>query len=411
MIKIWIISLYDPTEIDGIRPMRFLSLAQKAVELGCDVTYFSNTFRHVNKTIRFEEETIVEHTANYRTVFIKSSAYKKNMSLGRLYSHYQYANNFLDYIKKSKESPDIIISALPPIHTNFKLSKWCLKKNIPYVIDIIDPWPDAFLRVIPKWLHLPFKVSTSPLSHQVKFILNNASGIFSISKQYITWSSIYTKNKVICNAVFYPSISLDNYISEISKYQRIDKNKLRLVYAGNLSFSYDIPCILNAARIMEEKYPGKTEFVIAGYGDFERQIKESQVTLKNIVFLGRIGYTELLKLYANSDVGLAQYSKGAMQSVTYKFFDYLGSGLPILNSLQSEMSELIEKNNLGFNNMPGDYKKLSENIEIFFDSELLNMYKKNATNFTLTFGDSKTVYKNYVNSLLSIVESHKNKSV
>ncbi len=409
MIKIWIISLYDPTEIDQTRPMRFLSLAQKAVELDHDVTYFSNTFRHSTKTKRFEKQTIIEHSNNYKTVFIKSGAYKKNMSFGRLYSHYQYANNLLGYIKNSKEIPDIIVSALPPIHTNYKLSKWCLKNDIPYVIDIIDPWPDVFLRVIPKWLHLPFKFLTSSLFQQVKFILENASGIFSISKQYTTWAEKFIKNKEIYKAVFYPSISLDDYTSEISRYQRIDKNKLRLVYAGNLGISYDIPCILKTAQIMEDKYPGKTEFVIAGHGDFESLIKASQLTLKNIVYLGRIERKELLKLYANSDIGLAQYTKGAMQSVTYKFFDYLGSGLPILNSLQSEMTELIDRNNLGFNNMPGDYNNLSENIVSFFDLELLKEFKRNAIKFTIECGDSKIVYKNYVKALLNILEVYRQK--
>ncbi|MFY7732905.1 MAG: glycosyltransferase family 4 protein [Bacteroidia bacterium] len=402
-MKIWIISLYDPTEIDDTRPMRFLSLAQKSAEFQHEVTYFSNTFRHATKKNRFEKQTTVEHSENYKTIFIKSSAYKKNMSLWRLFSHYEYAKNIINFFNNSQEKPDIIVSALPPILTNYKLSKWCLKNKIPYVIDVIDPWPEIFLRIVPKWLHLPFKILMYPFYYQVKFAIKNASGIFSISKQYIFWAEKFKSRKNQINDVFYPSVDLDKYQKEMSKYKRINNSKVRLVYAGNLGLSYDIPCILNAAKLLEDNYPGKTEFIFAGLGGHEDLIKSYQKDYKNIDYLGRIGHTELLELYASSDIGLAQYSEGATQSITYKFFDYLGAGLPILNSLQSEMSELIEKNDLGLNNLPGDFNKLAENIVQLFDNDLLNLYRKNAINFTSKFGDNKIVYKNYIETLQQIL--------
>jgi len=60
------------------------------------------------------------------------------------------------------------------------------------------------------------------------------------------------------------------------------------------------------------------------------------------------------------------------------------------------MGELIEKNELGLNNLPSDCNKLAENIVQFFDTKLLNKYKNKAINFTSKFGDNKIVYKKYL---------------
>jgi glycosyltransferase involved in cell wall biosynthesis len=406
-MKIWIVSLYDPTEIDNTRPMRFLSLAHKSVELGHDVTYFSNTFRHATKKNRFETQTIINHTNTYRTIFVKSSPYKKNLSIGRLYSHFLYANNIIKCFNNLNTKPDIIISALPPLLTNYKITKWSSKKNIPFVLDIIDPWPEVFTHFVPNYLKSLLKLLLLPFSYQLKVILKKSLGVVSISNQYINWSKKYIFTNDKKNAVFYPSIPFLEYQSIISKSNISKNNKLKIIYAGNLGLSYDLPCILNAAKILEERYPGKTEFIVAGSGHFESAVRKYQENYSNLIYLGRIGYNDLLEQYANSDLGLAQYPTGATQSITYKFFDYLGAGLPILNSLQSEMAELTTKYKVGLNNNPGDFNQLANNIEFFFNQNNLISYKENSLNLTKEQGDNNKVYKLYTVFLENLVSENK----
>src|SRR5690606_3495881 len=175
-----------------------------------------------------------------------------------------------------------------------------------------------------------------------------------------------------------------------------DKNKIKIIYAGNLGIAYDIPCILEAVREINRRHPNKTEFIIAGVGHYKKLVEKFQNENKNLTYLGRIGYDDLLYHYALSDLGLAQYSKGATQSVTYKFFDYLGASLPILNSLQSEMAQIISDNRIGLNNEPSDSEMLVKNIEKFLnDPSLLKEFKSNALNFTKESGDNAVVYKKF----------------
>lgn len=403
-MKIWIISLFDPVLIDGSRPMRFLPLATYASNNNIDVIYFSNTFRHSTKKFRKIDSQIFYDNKNLRTIFINSISYKKNISFLRLFSHYVYAVNFFKFIKKLNEKPDIIISALPPLYLNYKLSKFSRKNNISFFVDIIDPWPDVFKNILPLKLSFIMNFILFPFDRMLKITLNNSDGIISLSEKYIKWSNSKIKKTDKKNIVIYPSIDFENYRIKINYYKELNrtesKNLVKLVYAGNLGKSYDIPCILNAAILLEKKYQSKYIFYLAGSGYYKDMILKYQNEYSNINYLGRLEYEDLMKLYSECDFALAQYSKRSTQSITYKFFDYLGAGLPILNSLPGEMAELIEKNNLGLNNSPGNYKQLAENI-IHLSCNDFSYLKTNAINFCKKFGDNSVNLKKYLNFVLN----------
>ena len=153
---------------------------------------------------------------------------------------------------------------------------------------------------------------------------------------------------------------------------------------------------------MEEQRPGKTEFYIAGLGGQLELVKEYEAKYSNLKYVGRLDFEELMSLYSKCHLGLAQYAAGATQTVTYKLFDYLGSGLPILNSLDSEIWGMIEKNKLGLNNEVGNPFELAENIKFFMHADKLVKYSSNALRYTAKFGDNKKVYKDYVDFLKSL---------
>jgi hypothetical protein len=400
-MKIWIVSLYDPTVVDNTRPMRFMSLATEAEKLGHDITYFSNTFRHATKKNRVEKAITVVSSKNYRTIFVDSMSYTDNISLKRFLSHYLFAKNLLKKIKEDSEKPDVIVSAMPPIFVNVFLSKWAKKNNVKYYLDIIDPWPDVFKNFLPNFIRPISDLLFLPYRKLIQNVINRSNGVVSISNQYLEWAKKYTFKKNLNFHLAYPSIDFEAYQMKILNYHNKSLNRpLTIIYAGNLGHSYDIPCILKAAKLLHEKYPGKTQFIIAGLGYYESEINEYISKYPNLKYLGRINHEELMQNYANADLGLAQYGHGATQSVTYKLFDYLGSGLPILNSLMSEMALIIEGNNLGLNNNPGDFKMLASNIEMFFNSYKLDGYKKNAIEFTKQSGSNQIVYTKYIDFLI-----------
>ena len=399
-MNIWIVSLFEPTPVDNTRPMRYIGIADAAIKQGHSITHIACSFRHSTKVQRYQQNHFQTVLERYKLVFVYSEPYHKNLSFQRLKSHRIFTKNLISIIDQL-DKPDIILVALPPLYTADALTKWGKQKGIKVYVDIIDPWPDVATIIVPKWATPIFKLLLTPMYIQLRRILQNTYGIIAISDEYIRWAKSFGY-PVWRSETFLPSIPMrevQQKISEIhQKYPRQNTHVLHCVYAGSLGVAYDIPTILKSAASLHNSFPGKTLFTIAGSGHYEAMLNEYTQQYPNIKYVGRIGYDDLMHLYAHADLGLSQYGKGATQSVTYKFFDYLGAGLPILNSLMSEMANLTEKNKVGFNNQPGDDTTLTANITCFLQTPgLLGQYKTNAYEYAMEHGNNEIVYKRLVN--------------
>jgi glycosyltransferase involved in cell wall biosynthesis len=399
-MNIWIISLFEPTPIDNTRPMRYMGIADAAIKQGHSITQIACTFRHSTKVQRYNHTHSETLSDNYKLVFIHSNSYRKNVSFERMKNHRVFTKNLLSIIHQL-DKPEVILVAMPPLHTAEAITLWGKKNGVKVFVDIIDPWPDVAHILVPSWAVPLFKLLVSSMYRQLKRILENVHGVIAISDEYIRWAKSFGY-PILKSEAFLPSIAMDDVQRKIQnfliKHPRQNIEILHCVYAGNLGVAYDIPTILKSAALLHKSFPGRTLFTLAGSGHYEELIKEYALKYSNIKFVGRIGYDELMQLYAHADLGLAQYGKGATQSVTYKFFDYLGAGLPILNSLMSEMAKLTENYKVGFNNQPGDDETLSLNITKFLQTPgLLGDYKKNAIEYARENGNNEVVYKKLVN--------------
>lgn len=407
-MNLWTISLFDPTPYDGVE-LRYSQIGREAVKYNHNVTHFTSTFRHTKKEHRFAEDTVLEVNEGYSVVYLHSKGYQKNISFERLFAHKDFAKVLLNDLKK-RNLPDAILISMPPISSANLITKWASENNIPVIVDIIDPWPDSFIKDVPNVLRGVSKILIYPFTVKLKSVLSNCSALISISDGYLDWALEYT-NRKIKKSSFYPALNLQKVQQKIAAVKgeatRVD-GCLRIIYAGSFGSSYDIPTILKAATILDKKHPGCTEFVLAGTGPQSGLVETKAIELNNLKYIGWVNEDELMKQYSLSDLGLIQHMDNLTQTVTYKLFSYLSAGLPVLNSLQSEMVDIINEYEVGLNNMNGDVNALVENIESFLaDPEMLKEYKKNAIKLTELKGDSARVYPDLLKFIEQIAEKVK----
>ena len=138
-------------------------------------------------------------------------------------------------------------------------------------------------------------------------------------------------------------------------------------YIGTLSYSYDIPTVIKAMALLFDKYP-MIKFNVMGNGPFESAFKKEADSVKaNIEFLGYLPHSEMYPILKNSDIAMNAIVGTAQQSITIKMGDYLCAGLAVLNScLNKEIISIVNEENIGFNYMPGDDRKLAEYIEYLY---------------------------------------------
>lgn len=390
-----------------------MGIAEAAVSNGHAVTFIASTFRHTSKKQRYPETTKVRISDNYDMLYVKSKSYKKNVSFKRLYSHYDYSKTLIKEIENILPQPDVILLAYPPISIANEITRWAKKKAIPTVLDIIDPWPDILNKNRKGIFGIMPSFVMAPLKRKIKRIFSDATAISAISKKYIIWGSGYNDKHANC-PWFYPAVNLtaiQNDINSISKTLMKNPQEFRVIYAGSLAVSYDIITILQAAEILHTKLGDKIQFIIAGKGIQDAAVKKYVERFNNLQYLGWLTKDQLLNEYYKSTLGLAQYSLGSTQTVTYKLFDLLSFNLPILNSLPGEMNDIILDNKVGLFNKPGDAQKLADNIELLYnDRVLLNELQKNCHEVTAKLGDSKVVYKEMIDYLTTIAGNTFDKS-
>jgi glycosyltransferase involved in cell wall biosynthesis len=395
-MNIWLVSIFENTPLDDNLNTRYNSIATEASNRNHKVTFWSSTFRHNIKKQRILASNEVLISENIKVKFVEAKSYSKNISFSRMLSHFNFGKKMIKTFNNQTELPDVIVIAFPPISTAYEVVRWAKKKSIPVIIDIIDPWPDGFIQHMAGIKRSIVHIGIYPLQRKTAIAFRNSSAIMAISKQYIDWARNYT-NEQKKSAYFYPAVQFDAIKKqlEVAKKNRTKKNDiLTVIYAGSLGYSYDIPTILKAAQILEKKQP-QINFIIAGDGPQKTIVEEYQSTHSNLKYLGRLSKEKLMEEYYVSDIGLTQHIKGATQSVTYKLFDLLACGLPIMNSLESEMESIIVDNKVGFHNIPDDFEQLAKNILLCYeDKALLSAMKTNALQLTAKQGDSKMVYKN-----------------
>ena len=394
-MKIWFLSVFENTPLDDNKNTRYNSLVNEAVARGHKVVFWSSTFRHNVKQQRFETYHEEKLSDQLKVVFVPAKSYSKNISLGRMVSHYALGKAMVRQFELQTDLPEVIVIAFPPISTAYDIVRWAEKKKIPVIVDIIDPWPEVFKIHLKGIKKMAGNIVLYPLQKKTAYIFKHAHAIAAISKQYIDWAKTY--NSTIENAeFFYPAVQFEemkNQLNRAALKVKKDKQVLHVIYAGSLGFSYDIPTILAAAALLEVTHGNKIKFTIAGEGPQRHAIEEYLLNHSNLNYLGRLPKEQLMEEYYNADVGLTQHIRGATQSVTYKLFDLLACGLPIMNSLESEMKAIILNNQVGFHNESEDANQLATNIlSCYNDRTLLETMKQNALALTSREGDSAIVY-------------------
>lgn len=403
-----LVSPFEPSILDGVQPLRYMEITRVALEMGYNVLFVTSTFKHVTKQHRHNQSRVFEVSAEHKIVYLKSIGYKRNISVRRFIDHTIWGFKVLKTFKQF-DRIDAVIATFPTVVSNILISDYCEKKEIPFALDIIDPWPDSFHGVVRNvWSKRLVWLITLPQKWLILLGLRNVDFVIGLSNEYAQWGKqLYLKPTTQYLAV-YPGVNLDysRSILELGKRQNsyLKEAEIEIIYLGSLSDTYDIPCILEAAKIMDgEGYFKRVKFHIVGSGNQAQSIRDFiQIhQLKNLVYHGRLEDEDLMPLMSQCDIGLIQHKSDASQSITYKPFTYLGYGLVLINSLWSEVRNLIDSYEIGFTHKPSDARGLVNCVCNYLDHpNLLKEHKSNALKCANEIGDNS---KNYFEMIEKIM--------
>ena len=398
-MRIIIIANFPANLSGGNAKGRFLYLGEMLCKRGHQVELVISDFDHGKKHHR-EEGSIMHKAYKTKITALHEPGYPNNISIKRLWSHFVWGRNVNKYLK-GIDKPEAIYCAIPSLTAGVCAAKFCKKQGIRFIIDVQDLWPEAFQIAIKNKL---IQQLFLPFTWYANAIYSRADNVVAVSKTYV--NRVLKVNKQTQNGL---SVYLGNdcqLFDDSRNTKPINKDKsLELAYIGSLSYSYDIPCVIDALQIYNKlQATPLIKFIIMGDGVL-RKVFEQKATNAAIdfEFTGALPYPQMVARLCQCDIVINPIVKDSPASIINKVGDYALSGLPVINTQESpEYRHLVDKYRCGINCECGNAHDVANAlIKLANDSVLCKKMGENARKLGVDLFDRRNTYL----KIIEIIES------
>lgn len=148
---------------------------------------------------------------------------------------------------------------------------------------------------------------------------------------------------------------------------------LRCVFTGAHGMANGLDAVLDAARILLDRSRRDIHLIFVGDGKLKPQLvaRAKSEGLDNCLFFDPLPKNRLGEVMARTDVGLmilADIPAFYYGTSPNKFFDYLASGLPVLNNYPGWLADLIGQHNCGLAVPPQEADLFADALEQLADN-------------------------------------------
>ncbi|SHE61377.1 Glycosyltransferase involved in cell wall bisynthesis [Seinonella peptonophila] len=362
-MRVWLANHYAvPPNIAGIT-RHFELGAEWAKEEETEVTLFTSSFLHPRRTsVTEEEKNGYDKPDRLKVKWLWSFPHKKN-DFKRIINMGSFALSFL-FSGLFQTRPDVLVASSPHLFTAF--SGWMLAKikRCPFVMEVRDLWPDSLI----KMGGLNNGAIISLLNWMESFLYRKADQIIVLTahqRKFIRDKGIdESKIDLIPNGIVLGSWQHDP--ERRTSYKRkmgVAESEFVAVYTGAHGPANALEYVVEAGEYLE---PGSSIVLIGDGPEKEKlvQLKQSK-GLENIHFLDPVPKSEIFNYTEAADCGIISLAdnevfRGARPN---KLFDYTFIGQPIITTVDGEVREIVEENQVGFFAGAEDPKGLAQAIK------------------------------------------------
>lgn len=375
---------------------RFKYIANLLIQAGHHVELVMSDFEHHKKAYRDFADC---DQFPFKITLLHEPKYNSNVSLKRIISHSAFARQVSIFLKTRKR-PDVVYCSVPPLKTAVVVAKYAKENQVRLVIDIQDLWPEAFKLVLK--IPLVSNILLYPMRLQADYAYKAADVIIAVSQTYADRALRVNKKCKQGISVFLGTdlFSFDRYANCQSTGK--PDNEIWIAYVGNVGYSYDLNCVIDAIQVLASEGINNIKFVVIGDGPLKDKY-EAYARNKKISsdFTGRKKYADMVALLSLCDLAVNPIMKGGAQSIVNKVGDYAAGGLPVINSQENpEYRSLVNQLNIGLNCSNGDSADMARKMKILCnDKELRQEMGKNNRKLAEEKFDRSVSYKQIVDIL------------
>ena len=187
------------------------------------------------------------------------------------------------------------------------------------------------------------------------------------------------------------------------------RDKITILYSGNMGMTHDIESILQASKILKDKK--KISFLLIGEGEkWQKAYKFQKINkLDNLKILPFQPENKLPFTMSLADIALVSLDSGTETfMIPSKLFYYMSAGAAIVAICKgkNDVSEIIKRSNCGHVVDPNKPRKLASIInELSKDKKKLQIFKKNSRQSSISIYSREICTRRFNRELLSIIYS------
>jgi len=270
---------------------------------------------------------------------------------------------FIRFAKRAEKilrrlNADLIFATSPPLTVGIPGMKAARHLGVPFVFEVRDRWPEGAIAM--GAIKNPLLIWY--LERLEKKIYRAADRIIALSpgaEEGIS-STGYPRNKI---AMIPNASDIDLFqpcVGTLTDPCFGDPGDFRLVFTGAHGFTNGLDAVLDAATVLKKRGEKGIRFVFIGEGILresliERSKREGLDTMT--CWIPPIPKEELARILPLMNVGLMLLKN--IPSLYYgtspnKFFDYIASGLPVINNYPGWLANLIRAHQCGIVVPPDD---------------------------------------------------------
>ena len=350
--------------------------------------------RSTGKHEVFEREGITIHAVDI--AFSHMMSFKR-----RVRSFIEFYFKALKVGKKLSDF-DIILAYTSPLTVpalGNKLSKYHRK---PFCIEVADVWPDVpiGMGVVKN------KLLIGALHNRTNKLYRRASAIFpytdGMRDQILSHGDFGDKVHLLHNGVDCGRVAFEP--------REEQPEKVNVLYAGTIGKAYDLSQFVRAVHMIESSGRTDINFTVVGKGNDEELVRAEaeRLQVKTLTFKPPVGHEDVPALLATADIGIgcvAPYPVLEHNGAT-KYFDYLASGLPMVNNYKGWQADYLHEYDCGLTSEMGDEGAFADNIlRLVDDSQLRSKFAVNGRRLAEEKFDRRKMAPKYIEVFEQVLAS------
>lgn len=145
----------------------------------------------------------------------------------------------------------------------------------------------------------------------------------------------------------------------------VKENDLLAIFTGTHGVANGVDAALDAALVLKQQGIESIKLCFIGSGKLKQKLIErtQKENIDNCIFLDPVSKIELARFLSGADIGMQLLQN--IPAFYYgtspnKFFDYISSGLPVLNNYPGWLADMIEEYQCGYAVSPDDSKAFAK---------------------------------------------------